>query len=279
MVRVLVIEDDLGDFALMEAEAREAALDMEFTRAETLADGIAQIDDGVDAILLDLGLPDSVGLDGLHALRARRPDMPVIVLTGNDDEATAFGAIRAGAQDYLVKGEAGGRTVLRALAFVMHRRRSRPAPDAAVSLEGCDAGVEWLRHAIEGRKGPLVVVSSIHAAARIRSGTDWRDVVIVDASGMGGGVRPDVAIEPTKLELICVHVERAAARLGDATVLVHTMDGLALYSGPDATAEFTHMLATRVRQLGLRVRFVVEMESLERPLGTALSPFVDEVAV
>jgi PAS domain S-box-containing protein len=125
-IHVLLVEDNPGDARLIRTHLADAGADG-FTVATvgTLADAAERCArPGVDAVLLDLGLPDSVGLDTLRAIRARAPDLPVLVLTGLDDEKTAVQAVQDGAQDYLVKGEIVGALVARALRYAVARQQA-----------------------------------------------------------------------------------------------------------------------------------------------------------
>jgi Flp pilus assembly CpaE family ATPase len=80
-----------------------------------------------DAVLLDLSLPDAHGPDTLSSLRQQAPSIPIVVLTGLSDEATAIQAVKEGAQDYLVKGETDGNTLARRLRFAIERHLSSSA--------------------------------------------------------------------------------------------------------------------------------------------------------
>ena len=123
--RILVVEDDPGDFGLIRVNVRLAKLELRGSEksvawAQTLAEGIAvSRRDKPDIVLLDLSLPDSSGLATVQALRAAIPATPIVVLTGQDDNTLAVAALEAGAQDYLVKGkfdhDALGRAVRNAL--------------------------------------------------------------------------------------------------------------------------------------------------------------------
>jgi two-component system, cell cycle sensor histidine kinase and response regulator CckA len=77
-----------------------------------------------DVILLDLGLPDSQGLDTLRTLRGKNPQVAVVVLTGKNDEALALQALKEGAQDYLVKGEIQASSLQRAIRYAVERTAS-----------------------------------------------------------------------------------------------------------------------------------------------------------
>jgi signal transduction histidine kinase len=78
----------------------------------------------MDLVLLDLGLPDSQGLQTFQTLWKAAPDIPVIVLTGNDDRELAVAAVRDGAQDYLVKGQVSGSLLARAARYALERHKA-----------------------------------------------------------------------------------------------------------------------------------------------------------
>jgi two-component system cell cycle response regulator len=80
------------------------------------------VEGGIDIVLLDLGLPDSQGLDTLHRVIAELPEVPItVVLTNTDDEELAVQAVRAGAQDYLIKGQLENNLLVRAMRYAMER--------------------------------------------------------------------------------------------------------------------------------------------------------------
>src|SRR6202023_3990756 len=76
----------------------------------------------VDIILLDLGLADAQGLQSIRRARAVAPGVPLVVLTGLDDESLATRALQEGAQDYLIKGQIDTRGLLRALRYAIERK-------------------------------------------------------------------------------------------------------------------------------------------------------------
>jgi serine phosphatase RsbU (regulator of sigma subunit) len=121
-VRVLLIEDDDGDAFLVTELLREAGAGVAVQRARQLADARKLIA-GAECVLLDLGLPDSQGLNGLRWLLKQEPDAAVVVLTGMADEHLGEEAVRAGAQDYLVKGDVTGKLLHRVIRYAMERRR------------------------------------------------------------------------------------------------------------------------------------------------------------
>lgn len=118
---VLLVEDDDGDALLVEDLLEGALPGARLTRARTFAQALATLEDDIDCLLLDLKLPDAEGLDTVVRLRAQAPGVPLIVLTGLNDEAAGVGAVEAGAQDYLVKGHVDGDQLARAIRYSISR--------------------------------------------------------------------------------------------------------------------------------------------------------------
>ena len=121
-VRILLVEDDDGDAFLIEELLREAGGGVEVQRARLLADARKLVPDAT-CLLLDLGLPDSTGLQGLRSLLRQDPDATIVVLTGLADEYLGEEAVRAGAQDYVVKGDVTGKMLRRVISYAVERRR------------------------------------------------------------------------------------------------------------------------------------------------------------
>ncbi|MGN6672534.1 MAG: response regulator, partial [Thermomicrobiales bacterium] len=146
-LHVLLIEDNPGDARLVQvllSEAPSAAIHLE--HADRLATGLNRLATiSPDAVLLDLTLPDSQGLDTFDRVQAAAPELPVIVLSGLADEQTAVQAVAAGAQDYLVKGQVDGPTLARALRYAIERRRITAERAALLAREqAASAGSERL---------------------------------------------------------------------------------------------------------------------------------------
>src|SRR5205085_12689060 len=123
----IVLVEDSPEYAALVREMLHDAfgLGIELAHYELVADAEAGLRDArADCVLLDLPLPDARGLEGLHAIRAADPDVPVVVLSGSADEGVALGALQEGAQDYLVKRYANGHLLGRAVRYAIERRRS-----------------------------------------------------------------------------------------------------------------------------------------------------------
>lgn len=125
--KVLLIEDDPDDVFLLKGMIRESQQEthpFEIETAERLASGIERLSrGGIDIVLLDLGLPDSMGLDTLRLARASAPDVTIVVLTGLTDEHVGLQALQEGAQDYQVKCQVNGPLIIRSMRYSAERKR------------------------------------------------------------------------------------------------------------------------------------------------------------
>lgn len=126
-LRVLLIEDDDGDALLVREELEDVGARPDLRRVGSLRQALAELSPEVDCVLLDLGLPDATGLEALASLQAASPGLAVVVLTGLDDEEAGAAAVRAGAQDFLVKGQVGGDTLMRAIRYAVSRSEAQRA--------------------------------------------------------------------------------------------------------------------------------------------------------
>jgi two-component system cell cycle sensor histidine kinase/response regulator CckA len=129
--RVLIVEDDDTTAAIVlaaiadGATLRDARASFEVRRVSTLDEACEALTrDTFAAVLLDLSLPDSTGLDTLHRVLEQAPHVAVIVLTALDDCDLALRAVRLGAQDYLFKGRVDGLLIVRSLLYAITRTRS-----------------------------------------------------------------------------------------------------------------------------------------------------------
>jgi two-component system, cell cycle sensor histidine kinase and response regulator CckA len=126
-ITVLLVEDNPGDARLileLLGEVQAQAFDLE--RVDRLDDALARLAHAaVDVVLLDLGLPDSQGIDTFVRARRGAPNKPIVVISGLDDERLALEAVRFGAQDYLVKGRIEGQLLARVLRYAIERKRAQ----------------------------------------------------------------------------------------------------------------------------------------------------------
>ena len=120
---VLLVEDDDGDALLVEELLHDVSADVTMRRVRSLGEAKPLLA-GVTCALLDLGLPDSDGLNGLRWLQEHAVAVPVVVLTGLADEHLGAAAVRAGAQDYLVKGQVDGPLLHRVIRYAAERQQA-----------------------------------------------------------------------------------------------------------------------------------------------------------
>lgn len=125
-VQVLLVEDDDGDALLVQELLREVGAPVVLLRARSLGQATTMVSQAA-CVLLDLGLPDSRGLQGLRQLLRLEPEAAIVVLTGEANEHLGEQAVRAGAQDYLVKGEVAGHMLHRVIRYAVERRRAEEA--------------------------------------------------------------------------------------------------------------------------------------------------------
>ncbi|MBN1977904.1 MAG: PAS domain S-box protein [Anaerolineae bacterium] len=127
--KILLIEDNPGDARLLrEMLVAITGASFELDWVDCLSAGLERLaQQSVDAVLLDLSLPDSKGLDTFTKVHAQAPHVPITVLSGIDDTSLAIKAVREGAQDYLVKGEVNGHLLARAIRYAIERKRTEEA--------------------------------------------------------------------------------------------------------------------------------------------------------
>jgi DNA-binding response OmpR family regulator len=133
LIKVLLVEDNSEH-----AESLERLLGFsEFPKfsvsvARTLADGLGKLKAGLeDLVLLDLGLPDSTGVETFRRVNAAVPEHPIVILSGISDVTTAIELVQQGAQDYLVKGNVDTQTLIRSIQYAIERKRGQVAVQSA----------------------------------------------------------------------------------------------------------------------------------------------------
>ena len=124
-IRLLLLEDNPGDRRLVQAKLSDAAPSrFVISQVERLAEAIDRLgNEAFDVILSDLTLPDSDRLNTVRSLVAHCPTLPLVVLTGSNDDSIGDHAIEQGAQDYLIKSDASGALIARSLRYAMERKR------------------------------------------------------------------------------------------------------------------------------------------------------------
>ena len=158
-LQVLLVEDNAGDVRLLrEMFSGERPDSFELTHLLRMSEAeIHLAKGGVDIVLLDMGLPDGHGLDTVRRAHAAAPGVPLIVLTGLDDEALAAEAMTQGAQDYMIKGQIESRALPRALRHAIERHRMQTETDL-IRTHQMQFKDEFLSHVSHELRSPLTAI-------------------------------------------------------------------------------------------------------------------------
>lgn len=140
LIRVLLIEDDQADAFLIQellseaaAKNKSGAIEATIRHVERLAEALRLVgEEEFDIVISDLGLPDSQGLATIKQLAAGVRQIPIVVMTGLDDQRSGYEAVNAGAQDYLVKGQVSGEMLVRSIRYAMERKRIENEKEQAI---------------------------------------------------------------------------------------------------------------------------------------------------
>jgi serine phosphatase RsbU (regulator of sigma subunit) len=165
---VLLVEDDDGDALLVSDELAETLPGCTLVRQRTLGEALAHPPDPLDCVLLDLGLPDTAGVQTVARLRARLGGAPLVVLTGLADESAGIAAVEAGAQDYLVKGRLEPGQLGRSIRYAVGRRATEEAERELLLADAQAREVERLERGLA--PSPLIADPQVWSASCNRPG-------------------------------------------------------------------------------------------------------------
>ena len=248
-LKVLLVEDNPGDVLLVEEMLRstgEHRVELSSTNRISTAKEImgAQV---IDALLLDLGLPDVDGLETLEMIHRNYPELPIVVLSSLEDEELAFSALQMGAQDFLVKGTINGHLLTRFLFYAIKRKEldSRllyiAHHDSLTGLYNRKFFYEQLDRSIEvSKENNLMFAVLLVDLANFRGVNDTfgqalGDLLLVEVgrllknvvrkSGMVarmGGDEFGLILEPVQNE---VHVSEVARKIRESLCRLHNIEG------------------------------------------------------
>jgi len=123
--KVLLVEDDSADADFLRMSLRKFSDSVDITHTSLISEAVTALEDErFDVVLLDLNLPDGRGAECVEKIHKADELVPIVVLSGHDDEDFAVEILNQGVQDYLVKWEGDGRIILRAIRYAIERKRA-----------------------------------------------------------------------------------------------------------------------------------------------------------
>ncbi len=261
-LQVLLVEDNAGDARLLrEMFSTEKAGSFELTHLLRMSEAMIHLaKGGVDVLLLDMGLPDAHGLDTVRQAHAAAPNIPLIVLTGLDDEALAAEAMKEGAQDYLIKGQIENRALPRALRHAIDRHRMQTETDL-IRAQQLQLKDEFLSHVSHELRSPLTAIYQFVTILQDRLAGelnveqhDYLGIILRNVKQLQSMIND--LVEVTRLQAGKLKIEPQCTSAADAIAYaVNTLAGAAAAKGITLTSEIEHRLPsvcadpTRIRQI------------------------------
>jgi signal transduction histidine kinase len=243
-LHVLLVEDNAGDARLLrEKFSKEKVGSFKLTHLLLMSDAVVHLaKGGVDVVLLDLGLPDGHGLDTVRRVHAVAPGVPVIVLTGLDDEALAAAAMAEGAQDYLIKGQIENRALPRALRHAIERYRMQRETEQ-LRTDQMQFKDEFLSHVSHELRSPLTAIYQFVTILLDRLAGElapkqqqYLDVVLRNVKQLQSMIND--LLEVTRMQAGKLAIELQSTPIADAIgYAVNTLQGLADAKGINLSAD------------------------------------------
>jgi signal transduction histidine kinase len=262
LLRILLIEDNAGDARLLREMFRTEKPDsFHLTHVLRMSDGVSHLAKGTtDIVLVDMGLPDEHGLATVRRARAAAPGVPVIVLTGLDDEVLAAEAMRVGAEDYLIKGQIESRALPRALRHAIERRRLQAEADL-IRTHQMQLKEEFLSHVSHELRSPLTAIYQfvtilLDGLAGALTPPQHENLAIVLKNVQHLRVLIDDLLEITRIQAGKLAVELQSTSITEAIgYAISTLEGAATKKGITLTSNrecrlpLVYADPTRLRQI------------------------------
>jgi signal transduction histidine kinase len=207
-LQVLLVEDNAGDVRLLrEMFGKERPDSFELTHFLRMSEAEVHLAKGrTDIVLLDMGLPDGHGLDTVRRAHRVAPDVPMIVLTGLDDEDLAADAMKEGAQDYLIKGQIENRALPRALRHAIERHRMQTETDL-IRTQQIQFKDQFLSHVSHELRSPLSAI---------------RQFVTILLDGLAGELQPE---QHEYMEIVLRNVKQLQSMINDLLEVTRVQAG------------------------------------------------------
>jgi signal transduction histidine kinase len=261
-LQILLVEDNSADARLLrEMFRKERPGSFQLTHVSSLSEALVVLaKGGIDIVLLDLGLPDGHGLDTVRRAHAIAPGVPLIVLTGLEDEALAAEAMKEGAQDYLIKGEIQNRALPRALRHSIERQRMQSETDL-IRTDQMQFKDEFLSHVSHELRSPLTAIHQFVtilldglAGALVLEQRQYLEIVLRNIKQLDSMIND--LLDVTRVQSGKLVIEPQYASASDAIVyVVNTLQGAAKAKGISLNIDIELGLPmvcadpTRIRQI------------------------------
>jgi signal transduction histidine kinase len=261
-LQILLVEDNAGDARLLrEMFSKEKPGSFELTHLLRMSEATIHLaKGGVDIVLLDMGLPDGHGLDTVRRAHAAAPGVPIIVLTGLDDEALAAEAMKEGAQDYLIKGQIENRALPRALRHAIERHRMQTETDL-IRTDQIRFKDEFLSHVSHELRSPLtaiyqfvtILLDKLAGELNLEQ-HEYLEIVLRNVKQLQSMIND--LLEVTRVQAGKLIIEPQCTSVADAIIYaVNTLQGAATAKGIKLSSNLENRLPlvsadpTRVRQI------------------------------
>ncbi|HYV43497.1 MAG TPA: ATP-binding protein, partial [Myxococcaceae bacterium] len=239
-----------ADALLLEGLASGGRFRLKILHVERLQDGLAHLrHSSFDVVLLDLSLPDAQGVETVAQTYATRRDVPIVILTGLDDEQVAIQAMHAGAQDYLVKGQFDHHLLARAILYARERKRAEAAQQRLVREQSARASAEAAE-----RNARFLADASRALVSSLEPDEMLANLAKLTVPGMADGFLVDLGGHEGKLRRVAALATASGARvpwqedLDMATALAGDPVAHALRSGESIDfPALSQDVATRLR--------------------------------
>ncbi|PSB08658.1 hypothetical protein C7B62_16060 [Pleurocapsa sp. CCALA 161] len=230
LFNVLLVEDNLGDAFLIQEQFKSAkTFEYLIVHVDYLAKAITYLEQcPCDAILLDLSLPDSQGIETLKTIGKKAFQIPIVILTGTNDEELAIQAVRQGAQDYFVKGQVMGKVLVHALHYAIERKLIEEQLKTRTSqLEALNQELEAFSYTVShDLRNPLTVIKGMARLLKHKYELEQRDEQeqhflqhICDSSDRMEQIIKDLLIlsqvKKSELEIKPINLSDLARKIGD----------------------------------------------------------------
>jgi len=261
-LHVLLVEDNSGDARLLrEMFSKEKPDSFHLTHLLRLGDAETHLaKGGVDIVLLDMGLPDAHGIETVRRAHAAAPNVPMIVLTGMEDEELAAEAMKEGAQDYLIKGQIENRALPRTLRHAIERHRMQVETDLVRVLQ-LQLKDEFLSHVSHELRSPLTSIYSFSSliadglAGQTSSQQDeYLQIILRNVSQLQAMIEDLIMVMQAQtgklsVELIQTSVADAIVYAVDTLRRAAATKGITVTFEPSKTLRSAYADPTRLRQI------------------------------